>query len=278
MLSNKTIILYHFNNAIVVWGFLFSLIYLIVIVKHFFKIRLNIYVCRIFLTLITFLYCLNTYLIKEKQFNDQFIKENRIEFQKITKLVNDNLAISKSTIMTFNSQLMVWAVLNNVKYLSLTNFLIAPKTDEMIENDLIKSFRFLNLNIHDFKYYLRNKKESWRYLNRNVATFFFYKYQANSLKTFNNSKNFDAEVAEYIFSSSPLYSQQIVIPNEEFIRFEKNFENTKLQNFNEPDAIILERSTHIAKNAVIKKKYCQLYDGNFYILYLKKVPDFNCKT
>ena len=66
---------------------------------------------------------------------------------------------------------------------------------------------------------------------------FFYKYQANSLNTFKNSKSFDAEVAEHIFSSLPLYFQQISIPNEEFIRFEQKFENNELQNCNEPDAM-----------------------------------------
>ena len=166
-----------------------------------------------------------------------------------------------------------------MKYLSLINFIIAPKTDSMIENDLIKSFKFLNLNIYDFSNFLKNKKESWRYLNRNVATFFFYKYQANSLTTFNGSKNFDEEVAKYIFSSSPLYFQQIAIPNDEFVRLEKKFENTKLQNFNEPDAIVFEKSMRIINNIVIKKQnYCKLYEGNIYILYIKINSETRCKT
>jgi len=278
LLSNKTIILYHFNNAIFVWAFLFSVICLIVITKHFFKIELNIYVYRTFIILITFLYCLNTYLEKDNKFNNQFTKDKRIEFQKITKLIDDNLVLSEISLMTFNNKLMVWAVLNDVKYLSLTNFLIAPKTNIMLENDLIKSFKFLNLNIYDFKDFLRNKKELWRYLNRNVTTFFYQKYMANSLITFNNSKNFDEEVAKYIFSSSPLYFQQSAIPNEEFVRLEKKFENTKLQNFSEPDAIALEKSMTIINNIVIKKQdYCKLYDGNIYILYVKKNPKINCR-
>ena len=181
--------------------------------------------------------------------------------------------------MTFNNKLMIWAVLNDVKYLNLTNFIIAPKTDSMIENDLIKSFKFLNLNTDDFNDFLRNKKESWRYLNRNVATFFFYKYQANSLITFNDSKNFDKKVAKHIFSSSPLYFQQIVIPNEEFIRLEKKFENTELQNFNEPDVIVLEKSMTVTKNILIKKQnYCKLYEANIYILYIKINSETKCKT
>ena len=173
LFSNKAAVLYHFNNAIFIWAFLFFVIYSIVVIKHFFKIDLNIYTCRVFFILITFLYCLNIYLEKESRLKDQFLKDQRIEFQKITELINNNLVISESTLMTFKDKLMIWAVLNDVKYLSLTNFLIAPKTNHMIENDLIKSFKFLNLSTHDFRNFLRNKKESWRYLNINVSTFFF---------------------------------------------------------------------------------------------------------
>jgi hypothetical protein len=194
-----------------------------------------------------------------------------MEFQKITKLIDDNMVISDSTVLTFNSDLMIWSILSNVKYLSLINGLLVPKTDAMIENDLIKSFKFLNLNAYDFKYFFRNKKEHWRYFNYNLGTFFTYKYQANSLKTFNNSKNFDSEVAKYIFSSSPLYQQQSAIPNEEFVRLEKKFKKTKLENFDKPEIIILEKLKPISKNIVINKQnYSKLYDGNIYILYLKK--------
>ena len=277
--SNKACVLYHFNNAIFVWAFLFSIIYFITIMKHFFKIELNIYTCRIFFVIITFFYCLNTYIEKDNKYNNQIVKEKRIEFQKITTLINDNVIISNSTLMTFDSELMIWAIFNDVKYLNLIHSAFSPKTDLMIENDLINSFRFLNLNVHDLKYFLRNRKEGWRYLNRNVVNFFMYKYQANSLTTFNNSKNFDVEVAKFIFASSPLYTQQIAIPNEEFIRLEKKFNKTRLQNFNEPEIIVLEKLRPITKNIVIKKNnYCKLYDGNIYILYFKKNSEIKCDS
>ena len=124
LLLNKTIILYHFNNAIFVWAFLFSVICLIIIIKHFFKIELNIYIYRAFIILITFLYCLNTYLEKDNKFNNQFTKDKRIEFQKITKLIDENFVVSETSLMTFNNKLMIWAVLNDVKYLNLTNSLL----------------------------------------------------------------------------------------------------------------------------------------------------------
>ena len=111
--------------------------------------------------------------------------------------------ISNSALMTFDNELMIWAIFKDVKYLNLIHSAFSPKTDLKIENDLINSFRFLNLKAHDLKFFLRNKKEGWRYLNINVVNFFMYKYQANSLITFNNSKKFDTEIAKHIFSSSP---------------------------------------------------------------------------
>ncbi len=104
-----------------------------------------------------------------------------------------------------------------------------------------------------------------------------YKYQANSLITFNNSKNFDIKVSKHIFSTSPLYTQQIAIPNEEFIRLEEKFDKTKLQSFNEPDIIVLDKLKPVTKNIIIKKNdYCKLYEGNIYIFYLKKNSEIKC--
>ena len=92
--------------------------------------------------------------------------------------------------MTFDNRFMVWAVLNDIKFLNLTNFIMTPKKDVMIEDDLIKSFKFLNLDSNDFSQFIKNKKSSWRYVNYDLSTFFLYKYMANPIKTFNNSKNF----------------------------------------------------------------------------------------
>jgi len=277
LISNKACVLYRFNDAIVVWSFLFFVISLITILKHLLKIEISTYFCRTFFIILTFLYCFNIYQEQTNKYKNQTLKENRMEFQEIARLINENTIISNASLMTFNTDLMIWAILNDVKYLNLVNALFVSKTDNMIENDLIRSFKFLNLDANDFKYFLRNKKEKkWRYLNKNVATFFFYKYQANSLITFNGSKNFDPEVANFIFSSSPLYSQQSAIPNEEFVRLEEKFRDTKLKNFNSPDVIVLEKSMSLINNIEIDKNYCKFYDGKIYILFFKKNSNIKC--
>ncbi len=276
--SNKASVLYHFNNAVFVWASLMFAVYFITILKYLLKIELNLFVCRIFCVLIALLYCFNIFLEQEKKYNIKIYQQQRIEFQKITEIINNNVSINKASVMTFNIDLMIWAIMNDVKYLSLISAFSSSKTDDMIENDLIKSFKFLQLNAQDFKYFLRNKKEQrWRYLNNNVATFFLYRYQANSVKTYNNSKNFDPEVAKFILSSSPLYTQQSAIPNEEFLRLEKKFHDTEIKKHNNPDVIILENSMSLSKNAIIKKKnYCKLHNGTIFVLYLRKNYKIKC--
>jgi len=110
----------------------------------------------------------------------------------------------------------------------------------------------------------------------NVHNFMAYRYKANSLNTYKGSTNFEPSIREFILSSSPMYSQQSAIPNEEFDRLQRKFNEHKFINFKEPEIIALEKLKPITKNIVINKRnYSKLYDGNIYILYLKKNPISN---
>ena len=140
----------------------------------------------------------------------------------------------------------------------------------MIEQDIINNFKFLGLNKKDFYNFFENKIERWRVINYNVADFFRAKYTANSLTTYNNSKNFDEDITEFIVKSSPIYSQQLALPKEEFIRLQKRFDGTLFnKNFNKPNFIILEKNHYVYQN--IKKKvikdFCVIFNGEFYIFY-----------
>ena len=222
---------------------------------------------------------MNFYFEKNQNLNNQAYKDKRVEFQKITQYLEDsnNIFVKDRSLLTFDNELMVWSILNGIEYLNLINSMWAPKTHNMIENDLIENFKFLNLNENDFMNFLKNKKEDWRYLNNNVRDFMDMKYMANSLNTYNNSKNFEPEIKQFILSSSPMHSQQAAIPIEEFDRLKKKFSEHKLTNFKEPEFIILEKRKPITKNIVIKKQnYCKLYDGNIYILYFKKNSKVKC--
>ena len=280
LISPKSGLLYHFNNAIFVWAFIFFTVFSIVLIKHYLKLNLKLLLTNILIFLLISIYYLNLYYEKKENFNNQVYKDRRIEFQKVTKnLINSKNIFSKDiSLLTFDNELMIWAILNEIEYLSLINGMWAPKTNDMIENDLIKNFKFLNLNEKDFINYLKNEKRGWRYYNPNVGIFFAARYMANSLNTFKGSKNFEPNVKTFILSSSPMYSQQSAIPNEEFDRLQRKFMKYKLTNFKKPEMIVLEKLNPITKKIKIEKEnYCKLYDGNIYVLYLKKKHEINCE-
>ena len=275
LISPKSGLLYHFNNAIFIWTSTFYIIFFVILIKNYFKFNLKPLIINALICLLISIYCMNFYFEKNNLFNNQTYKDRRIEFNNIAEKLNNNITIQNTSLLTFDNELMVWAILNNIKYLNLLNGLFTSKKHDVIENDLIKNFKFLNLNKKDFIDFLKNEKRGWRYLNTNVASFFQYKYQANSLNTFNNSTNFEPHIKKFILSSSPIYIQQIAIPNEEFDRLEKKFVEYEFKNFREPEFIVLEKLKLITKRIVIEEKsYCKSFSGNIYILYLKN----NLKT
>jgi hypothetical protein len=275
LISPKSGLLYHFNNAIFIWASTFCIIFFVILIKNYFKFNLKPLIINALIYLLISIYCMNFYFEKNNLFNNQTYKDRRIEFNNIAEKLNNNITIQNTSLLTFDNELMVWAILNNIKYLNLLNGLFTSKKHDVIENDLIKNFKFLNLNKKDFIDFLKNEKRGWRYLNTNVASFFQYKYQANSLNTFNNSTNFEPHIKKFILSSSPIYIQQIAIPNEEFDRLEKKFVEYEFKNFREPEFIVLEKLKLITKRIVIEEKsYCKSFSGNIYILYLKN----NLKT
>jgi hypothetical protein len=273
LISPQSGLLSKFNNAIFVWGFIFFTIFSIILIKHYLKLNPKPLQINILIFLLIGIYYLNFYLEKNQYFNNQGYKDKRIEFQKITEKLNNGKDIFTKNIslLTFDEELMIWAILNEIKYLNLISGLISPKTHDMIENDLVKNFKFLNLKEKDFLDFFKNKKKGWRFFNPNVGRIFGYRYEANSLNTYKGSTNFEPSIKEFILSSSPIYGQQSVIPNEEFDRLQRKFNEYKFINFKEPEIIVLEKLKPITKNIVINRKnYAKLHDGNIYILYLKK--------
>ena len=279
LISPKSGLLYHFNNAVFIYAFIFCIVFLAILIKNYYKFNLKPLIIHTLICLLVCIYYINFYFEKSVLFNNQTYKDRRIEFNNITKKLdnNKNIIIQNASLLTFDSELMIWAILNNIEYLNLSSACLTSKTHNMIENDLINNFKFLNLNKKDFIDFLKNEKRGWRYLNLNVAKFLGYKYQANSLNTFKNSTNFETHIKKFVLSSSPIYTQQVAIPNEEFVRLKKKFVEYEFINFREPEFIVLEKLKPITKKIVIEKQsYCKSFNGNIYILYLKKNPKIEC--
>ena len=103
----------------------------------------------------------------------------RIDFQKITEKINQIIENKSLSVLTFDNYFMIWLILKEMNHIYLTNHVWVPKTDAMLENDLINAFKILGLNNKDFLKFLENKKDGWRYYNVDVGKFFQMKYQAN---------------------------------------------------------------------------------------------------
>ena len=80
----------------------------------------------------------------------------------------------------------------------------------------------------------------------------------------------------FIKNSSPLYAQQIAIPNEEIKRLIKLFNNTDNLFFELPGIIILEKNSSISKySSVSLDKYCVLKTTKYLDIYLN-LEKANC--
>ena len=146
---------------------------------------------------------------------------------------------------------------------------MVSRTHEMIEDDLINTFRYLNLNKEDFYEFIKNKKlSSWRYRNENIKNLFWMRYIANSLSTFNGSKNFDNEILKFINQSSPLLSQQLIMPNDEIDRFLNKYNSKISTSFSNPNIIIINKNNPVLIKSNINLNYfCKSFEGKFYDLY-----------
>ena len=152
---------------------------------------------------------------------------------------------------------------------------VSKKTSN-IENELITTFKFLGLTSQDFVLFFENKKKGYRYSNTNTKKFFDRLYLANKLKTYNDIGNYNLNHRSFIENSSPLYSHQSIIPNNEFQRLKTKFDITK--DFVDPDIIILDNKDMIINEHVLDKEdYCLMYKNNVYLLYIAKETIEECK-
>ncbi len=267
--SSKSCVLYHFVNLIILSGLTYLLIILSISIK---KIKFkNQY--RSFLLVISIFFILFSYSeIKKNKtlISNTEYKQFRNEFKLITHKIKNEFDIQNISLLTFETDLMIWLIMNDIKYLDLINALFTSKKDYMIEDDLISSFKKLKLTEKEFNDFISNKKESWRYMNKDMAKFFFYKYQANSLVTFNSSKSFKTDEYNFIKKSSPLLHQQMILPIEEIQRLTNKF-NEFDKKIIFPNIIILNKNDDFIDYSNLEIiNYCNKFDGNIFLLYVKK--------
>ena len=275
--SNKTGLIYHYNNIIVMMGLIFFIMSFICLIKlfmeNFFYKYLNKIIYLFCFLVITFFFSNKFYKLN----NNEDYRDKRIEFQKVTKMISQNSKnINEISLLTYDNHLMIWGILKDIKNLNVIGAAFSSKTNEMIEDDLIDSFKFFKLNEKNFIDFLENKKGTWRYHNINVRDFFMMRYQANKLNTYNNSQNFDPKILSFINKSSPALAQQIIIPYDEIQRLKKKFMLRKNIDFIAPNIIVLPKNHFIfSKISAAPDSYCTIHSGKFYIYYSNHKNDCN---
>ena len=277
--SNKSGLIYHFSNSIILIAYIFFIIFLFIL---FFEIS-NKFIDQkyktisIVLILLAFISCDYSINLKTSKLEKQIV---RSEFNDVTNILNNQLLTNPNlkTLLTFEMSFMNWAVIKKkFDNLNLVYSTLTPRTSEMIEDDLIKAFKFLNLNSSNFRYFLKSENIDGRYYNGNVQKFMYLKYTANSLNRYQDSQDFDKLVHKHIMSTSPMLSKQIVIPNDEMDRLIIKFNKIKNTDFKVPDVIVLNKIDYIHKNISINKSfYCKVYSKKVFELYLKKNLTMKC--
>ena len=97
------------------------------------------------------------------------------------------------------------------------------------------------------------------------------KYQANNLKTFNDSMDFNDEEIKFINKSSPLHSQQLIIPRFELNRLTSDFLSLNKKINIEPKLIIINENDKFMQNLNIDTNvFCRLNINETYSVYIDK--------
>ena len=266
---------YHFSDMIVALTFfifiIFSFLFLSIFIK---KIIWYKYTLNVAVFLLLFIYGLDNYsLNKNNSFNKEMINSNEL-FKEIEK-ININ---KDSPVLSFDSMVQTNLVLNNYINLSIIDGVNIPLNDEMLEDNLISIFKFLNLDTQDFKKFIQNeKKNNWRFINKNIGRTFYMKYQANNLSTYMNSKDFSSKELKSILDSSPLHSQQLIIPNFELVRLTNKFDNFSINKYPNPELIIINFNDNFTRNLKLNDTiYCSKKINQTYKIYFFKNNNSTC--
>ena len=270
LLAPKTHVFYHFINFIIVTGILYLIIFSLISLNHIVKKDLNKTLINFFIFLLLFNYSFVEFRKYQELNNNNNYKTFRNEFSTINSKIKSSFDMTKSSLLSFETNLIIWAILNDIKYLDFINGFFTSKKDHMLEEDIFSSFKKLGLKKENFNSFIENRKSKWRYINHDFKKSFAYKYQANSLITFNDTKDFAQQELTHILKSSPVLAQQSVIPKYELDRLKQGFDNYETDN-TRSDIIVINKKDEFTLSANLpEKEYCKVFDGKVFMMFFNK--------
>ena len=280
LVLNKGVDYYHFFNWIVVAGFIYPLICVLFILDSICLKHLNINQNKILFSWSVFLMLFyfsisNISDLKANSINDH---TKRTELREVIEYISQNNFDNTKNleILSFNYEISIWLLLNDFKNFSIIPVSFwTPKTDVMLENELISSTKFLGLDKNNFYKLIKNQQGAWRFKNNFVYDYFGRKYMANSLVVFNNDQSdFNQSELDFIKSNNLLISHQIIIPKSEIKRLLYKFDNSN-EDIN-PDLVILDTNDKLKTNKFENKEYCLIFNNNRFKIFSNKILDYKC--
>ena len=268
--SKKISLLYHWTNSIIVC---FFLLFLCLILNYISKTKFNFLRSNIFYFVFIVYFLSFSKNIYDKNIDNKNLNEsyNHI-FNKINQIPN----AKQLQTLAFDQKITVWLIINNFNKLNLVSGMYVNYKNTDIDLNLVQTFKFLNLDSNDLILFLKNEKKGWRYLNKYVQNFYLYKYTANSLKTANSEIDFDnSDMNEFIKNTPPLYSQQLAIPNKDYQRLKKIFQEINLNKYEYPELIILDKESDILIKSNLNNNYCTVATNkSFELKIIKKYKKY----
>ncbi len=276
---SKGVDYYHLINLIIISSVLNLILFFFSCLSkvNFLKLnnRKNIfynYIIIFLLTLSLGYYNFNIYTDKEK--NNKIYRNQLSDITKFIK--NEQLFKNKKLeILNLNYKLSIWLILNDFNNFSIlpVSFWTSKKT-ESIENELISTFSFFNLDTNDLENLVENKLKNWRYKNDFTYNLFGRKYLANNFIHYNNDLNeYSKEEKIYIQKNNLLVAHQVILPKAEIERLKNKLNNSK--NKIDPDVLIIDKNLFIV-NKKPPSIYCKIYESDKFKIYALKNSTNKC--
>ena len=270
-LFSKGIDYYHFTNWILATGLIYPIVFTFYVIEKLIINKPLMKNLNIFLILSLVIY-FNLSINSSLKDSDRKYLSETINFLNS----NNKQIVKNNKILIFDYKVSLWLIMNNYVNFSIVPVSFwTPKSTTLIEDELVSTFKFLNISESNFLKFLENKKRGDRIKNSNVEKFFDRVYLANQLKTFNNEKNYLADEIKFIENAKPTITHQLIIPQNEFLRLKKKLNNnSKLIN---PDIVLLNKNKLIYESSSLDSKiYCEAFSNKVYVIYLKKNNYQNC--
>ena len=269
ILSPTIIEIFHFMNLIVTISFFVLTVFIFLTFLNLIKnVSINKYVLTLAMGLMIFFYISNNYI----KMKNNSLNSDRLDFNSLVNELNNLKINKKDSILTFDGLVQTHFILQGYTNLPFVISINTPQSDRVVENKIINIFKFLNLSKDDFLKFIRNKKSGWRYINNNIGKTFVYKYQANQLTTFKNSMDFSEEEIKYIQKSSPLHTQQVIIPKFEIKRLINRFVKYNNESLLSPELIIINLKDEFSRNLKLNKNLFYFFKkiNATYLIYFNK--------